>query len=181
MSMPRMVLWLGGMGMVLALACGGSLGCSDDEEDAKTATTTVVTNHVNGTVVTNVVVVPVAPVAVEPNAPAVAAVLDVAGEWNGVLNVMVPNPEQAHLDLDLDPNGGTISGQYFYSVQNVGVIGKANGTLAGNHMVLSLVPDQAVRYPTFRFDGHVNASATDYSGTFTADRMNGSGTFALQK
>lgn len=174
--------WLGAL-MVAGLVCAGPAGCSDDDQDAQeeAPTTEVVTNRVDGTVVTNVV----APNAEAPNAAAeeeaeAADVLNVAGEWNGVMKVTVPRAgETAHLDLDLIQNGQEISGQFFLNAEMKDIVGRVAGTLEGDNLLVSLL-DGPVGFRPYQLDGRVNASSSEYSGTWETVGVVG-GTFALQK
>lgn len=184
MSRQVRISWLGGVLLGAALACAGPAGCSEDDDDATASpTTVVVTNQVDGTVVTNIVVPEEAEasnVAAGDEAAAPAAVLNVTGEWNGVMKVTLPMAgETAHLDLDLTQDGQEITGQFFVDGEIKGV-GRVVGTLEGGDVLWVTLLDGPAGFRAHSLEGRVNASSTDYRGTWETVGEKG-GTFALQK
>ena len=155
---------------ILCAALPAVVGCEDDDDDDTSATPTVVTNVVVVGNKTNVVVATNAPPVVQPS------VLNVAGKWNGAVTL---NGVTRHLDMTLTQNGAGIGGTFQFST---GLKGSVSGTLSGDHLVLKLLPITALS-PDFytKFDGNVNAGATEYIGSTTSMPDGANGSFALQK
>ena len=171
--------WLAGMcGVALALAGAGLTGCDDDDgaEETESIQTVVVTTNDAGVVKTNSVEAPAAPAAE-------AAFFDVAGRWNGI--IVNTTGDWANIDLYLDQDGGTITGEGYLQGGGQRAHNTVAGTLSGNHLVLILTSDTVkpdkltVEKPTTDMDGHLDASGTEYEGTWTDGFIGG--TFALQK
>lgn len=169
---------LAGMcGAALALACVGLAGCEDDDgaEETESIQTVVVVTNDAGVVETNIVAAPAAPAAE-------AAFSDVAGRWNGIIS---SSDEWANIDLYLEQDGGTISGEGYLQGGGQRAHNTVAGTVSGNHLVLVLTPDTVkpkeirVELPTLDLDGHLAANATEYEGNWTEGLLHG--TFALQK
>ena len=152
---------------ILCATLPGLLGCEDNDKKSS-AEPTVVTNVVVVGNKTNVVVI--------TNAPAPPAPLNVAGKWNGPVT---QNGVTRHLVLTLTQSGEAIGGSFTF---DTGLKGSAGGSIAGDHLVLKLLPTAALS-PDFHtvFDGHVNASATAYLGQTTSKPDGKKGEFALQK
>ena len=181
MKQYRWVAWM--CGTALAAAGAGLAGCDDDDDGESPGTTmVVVVTNAAGTVVTNIVEAPV-PAPAADNAE--AAILDVAGRWNGIIE-NTQSEEWANIDLFLDQDGAAITGEADLEQGGQHAIGPVTGSLAGRHLVLELTPDTdkgakliAVERPTTDMDGQLNADATEYEGTWTSGPSRG--TFALQK
>ena len=125
---------------------------------------------------TNIVEAPAAPAAE-------AAFFDVAGRWNGI--IVNTAGDWADIDLYLDQAEGAIIGQGYIQGGGQRAYNTLVGTLSGNHLVLILTSDLVkpdkltVEKPTTDMDGHLDASGTEYEGTWTDGFIGG--TFALQK
>lgn len=179
-------LKLAGCGSALAGLMVFGIGCGGDEGETTTILQ-VVTNAVDGTVTTNVVEVSseeseeVQDVVVDEEE---AALPDVAGEWNGIATDSETRTVY-HLELDLEQNEDTVTGQFLFVNTDEGfkLVGNAHGVLSGSQMILVLEGSSMLRmrmagkasYVPIHLSGTVNAAATSYTGSWDH------GPFALQK
>lgn len=172
MSMQRMVVGTGrvALGLGMALACLGLTGCGGDDDDADaSASTVVVTNVVDGTTVTTVVV--------ETNAPAAegASILDVKGAWGGNFQT---SHGQGHLELDLSQTGVVVAGAFAVNTGGADSVGTLNGRVDGDSLDLTLVITGSAVW--IRLAGNVNAASTEFRGTFSSSTY-GLGQFVLRR
>lgn len=185
--------WMGrACRLALATAWATLAGCGDDDgEEAVTAV--VVTNVAADTVVTNGVAVPDEPGAADGEDAVdeeAAGPLHVAGTWTGPVTSV--RGQVARMELELRADADAIRGQYVLELEepvqrlevepagdHVFSIGSASGTLEGDHLVLTLNPDEWLT-PDEVMDGRVNAAATEYTGSLWAG-IHEEGTFRLTK
>ena len=164
--------------LAAAVAFTGPLGCDDDdhdENDAAATTTVVTTNAATGAVTTNVVATGAGDVAgggAPP--PGMGTRLDVSGYWTGTFQGSAGN---GTLDLDLAQAEDTITGPFLLNAGGPDQAGSIAGSIDGDHLTMLLMVAGTGKW--MELDGHVNAGATDYSGSFSGDW--GSGSFDLEK
>ncbi len=170
----RKVGWQWGMGLAVALSCAAlAAGCDDDDDhdsdEAAAAETDAGGQNAGG-----------GEVAETPDAdrdePAAgaAAVLSVAGEWNGVFG---NNEGNGHLELDLRQAEDMVTGQFYLANGGPGQVGQAAGRIDGDCLRLQLTVPGSEAW--IELDGRVNADATTYIGQWAGSF--GTGNFALQK
>ena len=168
------------LGVAVALAGLGGMGCGGDDDDdgeAAAAEAADVAEAAEGGGATNAVEGADAAEAEADAADVVVGALNalaVDGEWNGSFSSDEGN---GHLDLDLAQAEESITGQFNLSYGPANQVGNVAGSIDGDHLTLLLtVPGSAA---WIELDGHVNAAATSYIGTWTGTF--GEGDFALQK
>ncbi len=175
---------------VLAVSSVGLTGCDDDKDEGEVQSV-VVTNVVDGTVVTNIVAVPddsqdPAPAGQELDPPAAQepAALDVTGEWTGTYQEWGQRGSASHMEFDLHQNGRVIAGQYAAGDGPDPLVGNLTGTLHGDLMTLPVVYFRDGHGLKLEFQGQVSANGTAWNGIWW-DRLDADnesdGTFACQK
>lgn len=185
----RKMAWAAGWWWMAALALAPLAGCGDDGDDGDDETATTV-ETVSGTdaatgsetdATTNSEAdastdsQPAADAATNAVVDAVeAAVLAVAGEWNGVFN---GDEGSSHLDLELRQDGDAVTGQFALSRGGSTQTGNASGSVDGNRLTVGLTVLGSEAW--IDLDGQVNAAGTEYVGTWTGTF--GDGDFALQR
>lgn len=173
----------------LAFFTVGLTGCDDDKDEGEIQTV-VVTNVLDGTVVTNVVAVPddsEEPAPADQEAPSVdqePAALDVTGEWTGAYQGWNGIGGATHLEFDLHQNGKVISGQYAAGDGPSPLVGNLTGSLDGYQMFLPVTYSRDGHGLKLEFHGQVSVNGTSWNGIWW-DRLDADnesdGTFAFQK
>lgn len=178
--------WVGRLWAAGWIVCAMMLaGCGDGHDDQEEVQTVVVTNVVDGTVVTNVVIVPAPANDTNSNPGAVApAAWNVTGNWSGTFQEWAGVGRAEHMELDLHQNRETVTGQYAAGDRNDPVVGNLTGKLRGDQMTLPIVYRQGGVGLDLSFQGQVTANGTVWKGLWW-DRLSASsdsaGTFAFQK
>ena len=163
--------WL--MAIALSVSMLGFVGCEDDDDDEGTTTTTTTTGGTTtgGTTTGGTTTGDTTPA--EPDNA------NVAGDWNGPQNY--PGGT-AHFNVSLTQDADDVVRGTF-SAPDISASGKVSGTVSGgDHVVLVFqYLTGAVAGYAETWDGHVNASVSDFQGTTTPNNGTAAGTFGLQK
>ncbi len=182
----KMSWWVGRLWAAGWIVCAMMLtGCGDDDDDQEEVQTVVVTNKVDGTVVTNVVVVPTPSNDTNSNAGAVApAAWTVTGNWTGT-HTLLASGTTTHMEFDLHQNGKTITGQFAVGSGANPAVGNLTGELIGNQMSLTIKYDLlGMGKLNLNLFGQVTDNGTVWKGRsrdISQPLVAFAGTFAFQK
>jgi hypothetical protein len=169
--------WIGVL--VLTVACVGLMGCGGDDDDSPSTITTVVTNVVNGVVVTNVVEVPAEPVAdagIDEDGDAAAE--EAAIGPDGFLGVCVGKYENetgsSDIGATLELDGTVVSGVFSIPGNRRGFV---TGTLNGFSLQMTMPVLNSDTW--IRMQGQLSVSGFGFQGTWV-DNFGNTGTCWLE-